>query len=193
MPIGTPHLYYAAMESKSCRLTHLGRHYWQMAQTEAYMKLGITGHQDIPPFAEDAIRQTLRRLLEETPDPITAVTSLAEGADQMFAGLTLDRGGRLHVVVPCQRYDEAFATTAGARTFTLLLARATDIETLSFPEPSEEAFWAAGRRVVELCDLLLAVWDGEPARGKGGTADVVEYARNRGVEVEVIWPPGISR
>ena len=32
VPIGTPHLYYAAIESKSCRLTHLGKHYWQMAQ-----------------------------------------------------------------------------------------------------------------------------------------------------------------
>jgi hypothetical protein len=31
-PIGTPHLYYAAIESKACRLTHLGKHYWQMAQ-----------------------------------------------------------------------------------------------------------------------------------------------------------------
>jgi hypothetical protein len=32
VPIDTPHLYYAAMESKSCRLTHLGKHYWQMAK-----------------------------------------------------------------------------------------------------------------------------------------------------------------
>lgn len=31
-PVGTPHLYYAAVESKSCRLTPLGRHYWFMAQ-----------------------------------------------------------------------------------------------------------------------------------------------------------------
>ena len=27
-PIGTEHMYYAAKESKSCRLTPLGRHYW---------------------------------------------------------------------------------------------------------------------------------------------------------------------
>lgn len=30
-PIGTPHMYDAAMEGKSCRLTPLGRHYWQLA------------------------------------------------------------------------------------------------------------------------------------------------------------------
>jgi hypothetical protein len=31
-PVGTPHLFYAATESRSCRLTPLGRHYWTMAQ-----------------------------------------------------------------------------------------------------------------------------------------------------------------
>lgn len=29
-PIGTPHMYYAAVESKACRLTRLGRHYWNL-------------------------------------------------------------------------------------------------------------------------------------------------------------------
>lgn len=157
------------------------------------MRVGITGHQDLSPAVADAIRHGLRRLLEETPDPIAGVTSLAEGADQMFAALVLERGGLLHVVLPSKRYEEAFATAAGAETFRLLLARATEIETMPFSEPSEEAFCAAGQRVVELSDLLVAVWDGEPARGKGGTADIVEYARRRGVDVRVIWPPGVSR
>jgi caspase domain-containing protein len=31
-PVGTPHLFYAAIESKSCRLTPLGKHYWHLAQ-----------------------------------------------------------------------------------------------------------------------------------------------------------------
>jgi hypothetical protein len=35
--------------------------------------------------------------------------------------------------------------------------------------------------------------DGEPARGYGGTADVVEAAEQRGVPVTVIWPDGASR
>lgn len=30
-PIGEEHMYYAAMNSKSCRLTPLGRHYWRLA------------------------------------------------------------------------------------------------------------------------------------------------------------------
>jgi hypothetical protein len=37
-----------------------------------------------------------------------------------------------------------------------------------------------------------AVWDGLPARSYGGTADVVEYARQRNIPVQVIWPAGAS-
>lgn len=32
-PVGTPHMYYAAIESKSCRLTPLGRFYWQRVKS----------------------------------------------------------------------------------------------------------------------------------------------------------------
>jgi hypothetical protein len=32
-PVGATHLYHAAAQSKSCRLTPLGRHYWRLAQT----------------------------------------------------------------------------------------------------------------------------------------------------------------
>jgi len=37
------------------------------------------------------------------------------------------------------------------------------------------------------------VWDGQGAGGRGGTADVVNYARNRGIETLVVWPPGARR
>ena len=51
----------------------------------------------------------------------------------------------------------------------------------------------AGKVVVDRSSVLLAVWDGQPSRGLGGTADVVAYARQRGVPVTVIWPEGASR
>jgi len=36
--------------------------------------------------------------------------------------------------------------------------------------------------------MLVAVWDGQEAASKGGTGDVVGYARDRGVDVRVVWP-----
>ncbi len=47
--------------------------------------------------------------------------------------------------------------------------------------------------MLDRADELWAVWDGEPARGPGGTADVVAHARGRGVPVRVVWPPGARR
>ena len=46
----------------------------------------------------------------------------------------------------------------------------------------------ASRAMLARADHLFAVWDGKPARGYGGTADVVAEARQRGVPVTAIWP-----
>jgi hypothetical protein len=42
-------------------------------------------------------------------------------------------------------------------------------------------------------EVLLAVWDGTPSQGVGGTADVVAFAGERGVPTAVVWPPGSRR
>ncbi len=47
--------------------------------------------------------------------------------------------------------------------------------------------------VINEADELYAVWDGKPARGYGGTADVVAYARDHDTTVQVIWPAGAER
>jgi hypothetical protein len=52
----------------------------------------------------------------------------------------------------------------------------------------ESAFFAAGRYIVEQCDLLIAVWDGQPSKGLGGTGDVVAYARGVNRQVVVLDP-----
>jgi polyphosphate kinase 2 (PPK2 family) len=62
------------------------------------------------------------------------------------------------------------------------------------PAPThEDAYLAAGRWIVDHADRLVAVWDGRPARGRGGTAEVVAYARHRGVPVTVLWRAGVLR
>jgi hypothetical protein len=50
----------------------------------------------------------------------------------------------------------------------------------------EEAYERAGHEVVARCDVLIALWDGAPPRGRGGTAAIVEHARALGRRVEVI-------
>ena len=52
---------------------------------------------------------------------------------------------------------------------------------------------AASELMIKHADQLWAVWDGQPARGYGGTADVVTAARNNGLPVRIIWPHGTHR
>ena len=51
----------------------------------------------------------------------------------------------------------------------------------------------ASVQMLHRADRLFAVWDGQPARSFGGTADVVEHARKMGLPVTVIWPEGAQR
>ena len=101
--------------------------------------------------------------------------------------------GTLTAVIPSAGYAATFDTTAGEAAYRRLRARATEVIELPYPSPSEDAYWAAGRRVVCLSDVLFAVWDGGPSGGVGGTADVVAFATQRGVPTTVLWPPGCRR
>jgi hypothetical protein len=52
---------------------------------------------------------------------------------------------------------------------------------------------AASAEMLQAAGLLIAVWDGEPARSWGGTADVAAAARSQGLPVTVVWPKGATR
>jgi hypothetical protein len=140
-------------------------------------------------MVERALRERLARL---PADVLVGVSSLADGADQLFAEAILALGGSLEVVVPAARYREALPPTS-QEAYDRLLALASAVERLDYQESTSEAHMAAGRVVVQRSDVLLAVWDGQPARGFGGTGDVVAYALERGVPVEVVWPRGAER
>ena len=60
-------------------------------------------------------------------------------------------------------------------------------------ESDENAHMEASRAMLDRAEHLFAVWDGKPARGYGGTADVVAETRTQRIPVTVIWPEGASR
>src|SRR5262249_44941963 len=124
---------------------------------------------------------------------IRVVTSLAAGSDQIFSECALATGSQLMVVIPCKGYERTFGDPLDLAAYRRLLAASIDTVRLPFQEPGEEAYWAAGKRIVDMTDTLIAVWDGQPAGGLGGTADVVEYAQTQNKKVIRIWPPGASR
>ena len=130
--------------------------------------------------------RAMRYELEKIEPPLVGVTSLAVGADQLLARLVLERGGRIHAVVPFADIERSFSMK-DVRAYRELVKRAT-VEVLETPGTDDDAYLTAGQRVVELSDILLAVWNGKPAKGKGGTADIVAYAMRRGLPLIHIEP-----
>jgi hypothetical protein len=157
------------------------------------LRIGISGHRDLDTATSEQVAAEIRsHLAEHDPSDLVGVSCLANGADQIFAREVLDAGGQLIVVVPASQYRDALPAACHAE-YDSLLSAASDIRKLPFVESTSEAHMAASIALLDQVDELVAVWDGKPARSYGGTADVVDEARNRGVAVEVIWPEGAVR
>ncbi len=156
-------------------------------------RIGITGHRAFDARTSGLIRHALRRVVAGyEPLDLTGVTCLAAGADTLFAQAVADRGGRLEVVVPAKRYRQCLPYRH-RRTYDELLALATEVYRLPHVHSDPAAYRAGGERMLTLVDSLVAVWDGAPARGPGGTAEVVAAAHELGMRVEVVWPEGARR
>lgn len=117
---------------------------------------------------------------------IEALTALAEGGDTLFAEVALALRIPVRVVVPFRGFEEDFEDGPPRQRYHQLLGLTGRKTHLPFAERSDEAYWQSGLWVADRADLLIAIWDGKPARGHGGTAEVVEYARKRGSRVELV-------
>jgi len=155
------------------------------------MRLGITGHRS---FADADQRAWVHRALRDqlaALDPTRGFTSLAVGADQMFAEALLDLSVPYEAIVPCAEYETTFST--GERPdYERLLAAADRVVVLGFGEVTDEAFFAGGQAVLDACDVLVTVWDGLPPRGRGGTGEIVRLAQDRGKAVLHLHPESAS-
>jgi hypothetical protein len=157
------------------------------------MRIAITGHRGLPAATERRVDQAIREQLATYADSdLVGISNLADGADQLFAQAVLDVGGQLEVIVPAAQYRDGLPESAHAA-YDSLLSKAAKVDRLDRVESTEDAHMEASSAMLATADWLFAVWDGKPARGYGGTADVVAEARKRGVPVTVIWPDGASR
>ncbi|MET9323839.1 hypothetical protein ABZX75_27205 [Streptomyces sp. NPDC003038] len=156
-------------------------------------RIGVTGHRSIPGEVLGHVESSLRAVLGGHEGPLEALSSLAEGADQLFAAIALECGADLTVVIPSGDYEEGFEDAEALAGYRRLKHLATQEVRMDFARSTDEAYYAAGTYIADSCDRLVAVWDGLPARGHGGTAEIVAYARTLGKPVTVIWREGVTR
>jgi hypothetical protein len=142
----------------------------------------------------DRIQTTARDIATEYPEIFAGparfrvISPLAEGTDQIVAAEALSLGYALHVPLPCPSatYLSAFQASSPGEgedprtTFAHLLEQAQSVQILDASPGATldpAAYAAVGRAVLRHTDVLIAVWDGAPAAGQGGTGEVVEQAR----------------
>jgi hypothetical protein len=173
------------------------------AAVEALVKRAIDAE------IEGLLAEDARRKMEHARRAGTAaisfsvVSSLAEGADRVVARAVLSYpDARLEAVLPMivEDFMEDFATEASRKEFAELLSQCSEPVVLrtrrirddcsdaeGLAELRRDAYALAGRFVVDHCDVLIAVWDGEPERGGGGTAEIVQYALGQNRPVLCMW------
>jgi hypothetical protein len=170
------------------------------------LSVGVTGHRadalaqgDVERLRE-RVRQTLL-LIEEAgrallaregecfaagPPRLRFVSPIADGTDQIAAELAFELGWELQAILPFsrERYRESLANHGARERFDALLEQAScSLELPGDPKDSLDAYVMTGRATVAHCDVLIAVWDGKPPRGRGGTAEVVQVALTRGTAI----------
>jgi hypothetical protein len=155
-------------------------------------RIAISGHRGLKPSTAKLVDQAIREKLSQDADGLTGLSCLADGADQIFARAVIEMGGSLEVVIPAVEYRSGLPAEAHAE-YDNLLSVAAEVHHLPFVESTAESHMTASRLLVDEASELYAVWDGQPARAYGGTADVVAYARGQHTRVEVIWPAGAER
>lgn len=157
-------------------------------------RIGITGHSSLSADTARRVGEALHSGLAAHPvEELVGVTCLARGADQIFARVVLELGGTVEVVLPAADYRERKVKPDNATEFDELISRAAVVHTMPIATANREAYLAASEHVMDTIDEMVAVWDGAPPDGAGGTGDVVHTARERGIPVTVVWPEGSSR
>lgn len=152
--------------------------------------VGFAGHRHLadPAAAKQAILASLREFREKVDGVLTGRSSAAAGADLLFLEACRELGVAYSVVLPFteDRFSEDFENPEEWAKAKELIDRASNVEIAPGNEPAPEAYHLAAREIMDVSDAMLFLWDGQPARGIGGTGETVVEARERPLPYQLI-------
>ena len=147
--------------------------------------LAATGHRVIPKQDEEALCKAvngeLNLIAKSNPhSPCILISALAEGADRLVANCALNLGWQLCTVLPLTQddYETDFREDASVVEFRELLTRSTWVKMIDPKHHLRPAcYHELGLWLSQQAQVLIALWDGEQAKGPGGTAEVIQNFR----------------
>lgn len=169
------------------------------------IRIGITGHRNLTgvqlSVLEPVIKQAINNIkqyqlyVNKITPHIIFISPIAVGADTLFSNVALKYfKGELRVYLPFKKdeYLKDFKTTDEKQEFEHLLKNSKTTEELYTDKVTNEnrdkLYLDVGKKIVDECDYIIAVWDEQKAKGVGGTGDVVDYAMSMQKDVLVINP-----
>jgi len=131
-----------------------------------------------------AIRSVLEQILQEHINTeLQLFCALAEGSDQL-AGIIALSNKDIKLIVPLplaeEKYLQGFATELGRNLFHELIKSAEKVFTLPDQNDEETAYEYLGNYLLDHCDALIAIWNGENTLKKGGTGELATKALQMG-------------
>lgn len=164
------------------------------------MNIGVTGHRPdklwgyrifTPPYYK--LRKRFQEILLDR-GCTDARTGMALGADTIFALSVLDlkKEGvdiKLHCDIPCRNHSSKWPNEWDVVLYNKILEAADEINVVSDVEYQPWVMQKRNEYLVDRVDALIALYNGDE---KGGTANCVRYAKNKGVEIILINPNEIE-
>jgi hypothetical protein len=150
------------------------------------VRIAVSGHRQLDDLRRlgRGIKTAEQRILESFPDRRFRLYScLAEGSDQLLAGRLIETlSAELIAVLPLPEgeYAQDFEGAGSLEEFNRLKHLAVEVVSLEGKLGRPAAYQAANEYLIRHCDVLVVIWDGRPARGEGGTGDMVAMARQAG-------------
>lgn len=147
--------------------------------------ISVTGHRFLAEVDKitagiDKALDHIERTYGETS--FRVISALAEGADRLAVRRVLARGNAALIVplpLPREEYLKDFQTQGSQEEFLELLDQAEEVLTLPPAPTREESYASAGYYLLDHCQVLIAIWDGQNAQGVGGTGEIAAAARRR--------------
>lgn len=152
--------------------------------------VGFAGHRQLPDpaAAKLAIGRELAAIRETVSGELVGISSAAAGADLLFIDACAEAGMKTVILLPFSedQFAADFDDPKEWERARQAIAAAWWCEVSPGGEPAPAAYHVVARQCIEIADRMLFLWDGQPARGLGGTAESVEESVRRGLPARVI-------
>jgi voltage-gated potassium channel Kch len=180
--------------------------------TQRKFILGVTGHRLTgEQLADKSLLQQLKTSLlnlkqKYANHQFTILSPVAEGADRLVARMAmsvLDAALQVPLPLPYDLYIQDFSSKASQDEFKTLIGKAEfyyelpmrfgNIRELavgranSINESRNKQYALAGAYIAQRVDQLIAIYDGKPAAGTGGTGQIVQWYESGEIDPEYVY------